>query len=165
MILLRAFHDMMADADLDALALDATPSVTAADRRGGKVLTYGGYRYTRSNSSKTRLYWRCARRNCGETIITNRFDVKHENPEIQIERKPIGEHTHAPDEDQILRRQFLDEATALVKDDPSHTIRRAYNIVLDRGHHHRPGVPTFPEIRSQLQRIRLACVKRTVQLQ
>ena len=113
-------------------------------RRGGRLLVFEGYRYSRGNNSVLRIYWRCSTRNCGQTLVINNFNREAPNPNIQVfGANQANIHVHLPDDNTIARRNLVDAVLDLVLYDPSRTTRTVYNAVVARRDFDPADIPAF----------------------
>ncbi len=120
-----------------------TFSTTSADSgtNYGRVLVFDGYRYCRTNSSlNTKIYWRCTRQDCEETLILNFSNISN-HPGMYVDNTITFQKT--------IDGQFIEDAKNIIWNDPSITIR--HREVLLKGHYQSRDVPPLEEIKSQLQ--------------
>ncbi|KAK6195696.1 hypothetical protein SNE40_001068 [Patella caerulea] len=124
-------------------------------RKGGKVLVKDGFRYLRNKVTKTTIYWRCWKPICGSLLQTNVFDVRSDNPNINIWRET--DHNHESDDDMIEYARFVMELKKEIRRNPSTTIKRIYDAGLIkkvRRGDSREFIPDFLKIRPILARAR-----------
>lgn len=112
------------------------------------------------------INWKCWRKPCSSTITTNKFDVFDDNARVVILRQPT-QHDHYSDDDTMIQGDSFREAVKeRVREDPSRTIKRAYDgtaASVARGGYlrlNRHSIPEFHHIRTSVSRARQAEVPR-----
>lgn len=94
-------------------------------QRGGKLLQLDGYLLSINRKNGDRHHWKCRRRNCTVTAIT----------QGQLLMKYQGEHIHEPDETKIKIKKSLQMAKEDARNHPLKPIKRvfseAFNDVLE----------------------------------
>ena len=133
------------------------PVVIPAERRGGILLCYEGYRFHRNKIIPGRkIYWRCAEPQCRVPLQTDDF-VPGGNITVLNVLAPV--HNHGPDDDRLNRARFIQAIKDVISDDPSLPIRRAYDSEFMRlPARNRLEAPSFNEIRSTLNRHRATLI-------
>ena len=134
--------------------LAAAATITIGDRRGGLLLSYKGYLFSRNRTRATRMYWRCIEHTCGTFVHTNVFAVSTDAADIRILREPTG-HSHRPCDSSIMRREMVRDMLNIVHGDPCAPVRAAYDQVTgNQAFAHADDVPTFSALQDRLRRRR-----------
>ncbi|CAG2218504.1 unnamed protein product [Mytilus edulis] len=122
-------------------------------RRGGHILIYNGFKYQKNKTRLDKVHWRCWRPACRAPLRTNLINFDEEEPNIDVLH--VGQHDHPEDQDLILSSNIRRQMTAAVADNPSLTVREAYD---DIAHQippaERDNIPTYDSVRSSLDRTR-----------
>ncbi|KAL8620243.1 hypothetical protein ACOMHN_061434 [Nucella lapillus] len=136
------------------------PELVKGDR-GGRILTYRGFRYQQKRISGAEMEWRCWRREtCVAGLQSNVFAVDNENAHIRVFRT-VNLHNHPEETDQINRALIRERMRAEVQEDPTRPSRRIYDAVLANVQRQGGGdieVPPFESVRSAVERTRSALV-------
>ena len=121
--------------------------------RGGKLLVHLGHRSQRNKVRTTGIYWRCCAQQCACTLKTNVFDIGFADNRINVIN--IGNHNHPPPQDGISRQIVVNRIKAVILEDPTIPIKRAYDETVARIQRDAAippeGIPEFHNIRAQLQ--------------
>ena len=134
--------------------------VVPGERAGGVILFMDGYRYERNRTMAGRkIYWRCADQMCRTPLQTNDFHPTPGPAANMIVLVPNGLHPHLPEDDRVERNDFVQRIKQRIQQDPSLPIKRAYDTeFLALPANGRMHAATFEEVRSALQRFRMAFV-------
>ena len=103
--------------------------LVAGDRRGGKVLVVGGFKYHKDKTCVDHLSWRCwRRRTCKARIRTRLFDLNDQTPNIRVmEGEGAAVHNHAADDVIISQTETRERLKAATMNDPTRTTKRTFD--------------------------------------
>ena len=93
--------------------------------RGGLVLLFEENKYSRNKTTNHYIYWNCSSKTCMCPLKTPVFEIiRGTRPNIQTH----GTHNHPPD-GSAVHAKSLDTFRAVVREDVTRPIKRAYDTV------------------------------------
>ncbi|KAL8614056.1 hypothetical protein ACOMHN_026273 [Nucella lapillus] len=136
------------------------PELVKGDR-GGRILTYRGFRYQQKRISGAEMEWRCWRREtCVAGLRSNVFAVDNKNAHIRVFRT-VNLHNHPEETAQTNRALIRKRMRAEAQEDPTRPSRCIYDAVLANVQRQGGGdieVSPFESVRSAVERTRSALV-------
>lgn len=127
-------------------------TVVDGTRIGCKVLILDGHKYQKNKVTRDRIYWRCWKKECRVSLITDLFNLEEQDPPIEILDR--NQHNHLSVDSLIETTSIKNQMVNQIRRDVTKPVKRVYNDIVENDDTNPNAVPVYNSIRSQLSRVR-----------